>query len=525
MSAGNLVGLLTARAEGRRREVAIRSALGGGRGRLVRQLLTEHLLLVAAGGALGLLVAWWISPVLLALYSGDLPRGGRFEIDGMLLLFTGLTSGIAGLAVGLTPAIHSTRAGVQDALRDGRAATVRPSSVRMQGALVVAQIALSVVVIIGATLLVRSYAGLRQIDAGFDPHGVLSFRLFTPIAGYPSAGHVQSFYASLRERLAALPGVESVGAISNLPLQSGGPPDDFLIEGAPPVAPGEPSRNARYLMVTPGTIEALRIPLRRGRLLTEQDGAGQPPVVLINESAARTYWPAVDPVGRRIRYGGEDRPWITIVGVVADIRSLGLDRPAPPAIYAPLAQSPRPQYQGRGMTVILRNDTDLAGLVQPARHAVAALDPTLPLADVLPMTTVVERSAGRSRFAALLMSLFGLSALMLGALGIYGLLGYVVERRRAEIGVRFALGATRAGVYRLVLMRGLVLAAGGVVSGLAMAVALRRMMTGLLYGVSATDPLTFAGVALALLAVAIAACAIPARRAARVDALAALRGE
>jgi predicted permease len=521
----NLAGLLLSRAEGRRREVAIRAALGAVRTRLLRQLLTEYLLLALLGGALGLLVARWSLPMLLAVYGGELPRGDRFALDGTVLIFTVLTAIVAGTAFGLVPAIQTARAD-HDALRaDGRTATARRSSVRLQSVLVVSEVALSVILVTGAILLLRSYIGLRQVDPGFDSNGVQTFRLFTPSATYPTRGHVQRFYATLRERLAGLPGVVSVGAISNLPLQSAGPPDDFLIEGAPAPSSGEPARNARYLMVTPGALETLRVPLRRGRLISEQDALGQPLVAVINEAAARTYWPSDDPIGRRIRYHGDNQPWITVVGIVGDVRSMGLDRPAPPAIYVPLAQSPRPHYEGRAMTVCVRSHITAAALVPSLRDTVRNLDSALPLANVLSMTAVIERAADQPRFAAFLMAFFACSALALGAIGIYGVLAYAVERRRMEIGVRIALGADRGRIYRLVIARGLRLAALGVFCGLVMAQGVTRTLSGLLYGVSPTHALTFTAVPLILVTVALIACAIPAWRATRVDPVLALRGE
>jgi putative ABC transport system permease protein len=524
----NLAGLLLSRAEARRREVAIRTALGAARTRVVRQLLTEYLLLALVGGVLGLALARWMLPVLLAAYGGELPRGGTFTLDATVLVFTALSAMLSGVAFGLAPAVQLSRAGVQDALgADGRTATARRSSVRLQSVLVVSEVALSVVLITGAILLLRGYLGLRQLNPGFEPNGVQTFRLFTPAATYPTNGHVQRFYAALRERLAGLPGATSVGAISNLPLQSAGAPDDFIIENAQPPAPGEPARNARYLMVTPGALETLRVPLRRGRLLADRDVPGQPLVAVINETAARMYWRSEDPVGRRIRYYGDNQPWITIVGIVGDIRSSGLDRQAPPAIYVPHAQSPRPQYEGLAMTVVIRGTTNRTApaLMPSLRSTVTNLDPALPLANVLPMTTVVDRAADEPRFAAFLMAFFAASALALGAVGIYGVLAYAVERRRMEIGVRLALGADRGSIYRLVFARGLTLAVLGVIVGLFLAEAVTRMLSGLVYGLRPTPALTLTVVPLILLAAALAACAIPAWRATRVDPVLALRGE
>ncbi|MGH9162540.1 MAG: ABC transporter permease [Vicinamibacteraceae bacterium] len=523
----NLAGLLLSRAEGRRREGAIRSALGAGRARLLQQLLTEHLLLAVTGGALGLLVARALLPLLLTFYAGELPRGGRFVLDGGILLFTCLAIVLAGLVFALAPAIRATRAEIRDALgAEGRGTSATRSSVRTQSVLVVAEVALSVVLVTGAILLLRSYAGLRQLDAGFDPRGVLTFQIYTPSAAYPNREQVQQFHATLRERLGALPGVAVAGATSDLPLQSGGGADDFDIEGAPPPGPGEPGRNARYVMVTPGAFEALRVPLRRGRLITESDAPGRPLVAVINEAAARTYWAGADPIGARIGYGPSDeRVWITVVGVVGDVRSDGLAQPAPPAVYAPLAQASRRPYEGRTMTFVLRSQTSATALAGGVRRAVGSLDPALPVDELLPMTAVVDRAADQPRFAAYLMTFFALSALFLGAIGIYGVLANAVERRQAEIGVRIALGADRARVFRMVVSQGLMLAAVGAVCGIAIALAVARALSTLLHGISPMDPLTLAAVPILLVAVAFVAGALPALRATRVDPVTALRGE
>ena len=521
----NLATLLLSRAESRRREVAVRAALGAGRGRIVRQLLTESLVLALAGGALGVLLTVWLLHALIGLYPDGLPRADEIAVDGVVLLFTCGVSVLTGVAFGLLPAFQGSGLRLQEALKaEGRSSMGHRTSTRIRRALVVAEVALSLMLVVGAMLLVRSYVELRRLNLGFEPAGVLTFGVEPTQAGYPDPGQVRQFFAELHARLAALRGVESVGEISNLPLVSAGPADNFIIEGRPLPEGDQPGWNARYLIVGPGAFETLRMRLRRGRLLEEGDVAGRQLVAVINETAARSYWPNEDAVGRRIRYG-EDGPWITIVGVVADVRSLSLAEAAPPAIYVAHAQAARPTYPGRFMTVVLRARGDPQVLVPAARAAVAELDPTLPLADVRSMQQIVDLAAGGPRFTMTLMMAFAALGLLLGALGIYGVLAYAVQRRLQEIGVRVALGASSRDVLRLVVGQGMALAACGVVVGSVAAFGLTRFLSSLLFGVGATDPLSFATVALVLLTVSFAASWLPARRAVAVDPMTALRAQ
>jgi predicted permease len=523
----NLAALLVSRGEARRREFALRYALGANRRRLIRQLVVEALLLAAIGGAFGVLLAHGLLAGLLELYSPRLPVSEPVAIDDVALLYTFALVIVSGFLVGIVPALSGTGVRLQDALSGGlRTVTVSRSAVAMRSALVVSQLAVSVVLLTGALLLVRSYQQLQQVDLGIDPQRVLTFSLSIPPARQDDPAAARRTLAAIEDRLMAAPGVETVGAVSNLPLASGGPPDDFVIDGRAAPPPGAPAWNARYLMATPRMFRALGITLKRGRLLAESDVPGQPVVAVINETAARLYWPEQDPIGRTIRYyPTETSPSIRIVGVVGDVRSMGANTSAPPAIYVPFAQAPRPAYAGRAMTFVVRAAGDPATIVTSARTAVADIDAGLPLANVRPMTEVVAETTGQPRFTTLVMSFFAGVAFFLAGLGLYGILALAVEQRCREIGVRVALGAGRREIFRLVVGRGLRLAALGVLVGIPAALALTRLMSSVLSGLDTTDPMTYASVAALLGVAAFLASYLPARRATRVDPLVALRAE
>ena len=523
----NLAALLVSRGEARRREFAVRHALGANRRRLARQLVGEAMLLSVAGGVLGLLLANWLLDALLALYPQQLPVWRTIAIDyGSMVFSLGLIV-IAGLILGAVPAFSATGARLQEALKaDPRAASATRRGVFARSALVVAQLALSIVLLTGAVLLIRSYQHLQRVDLGFDPAGLLTFTVSVPEARQPDPAAARAMISQIEDRFATMGGAESAGAITNLPLASAGPPDDFVIDGRPDPPAGSAAWNARYLMVTPRLFGALRMPLKRGRLLTESDVPGQPLVAVVNETAARLYWPGDDPVGRTIRYyPRETSPSIRIVGVVGDVRSLGPDTPAPPAVYVPYAQAPRPPYAGRSMTFVVRGRGNPTDLAPSARTAAADVDPALPLANVRPMTVVVGLATGQSRFTTIVMSFFACIAFFLAALGLYGILAYAVEQRVREIGVRMALGADSATIFRLIVGSGLGLAAAGILIGIPAAFVLTRLLGGLLSGVTATDPLTYASVVLLLSASALLASYLPARRATRVNPLTALRAD
>jgi putative ABC transport system permease protein len=523
----NLSALLISRGETRRREFAVRHALGANRRRLIRQLLGEAMLLSLVGGVLGLILANWLLAGLLALYPQRLPVWQTIVIDHRAIPFSFVLVVVTGLLVGLVPALNATGSRLQEALKaDARASTATRRGVAARSVLVVAQLALSIVLLVGAVLLIRSYQNLQRVELGFDPERLLTFTLSVPPGRQQDPIVARQTLAAIEDQLASVPGAESAGAISNLPLASAGPPDDFVIEGRPSPAPGSPAWNARYIMATPSVFAALRIPLKRGRLLAESDAPGRPFVAVINETAARLYWPGDDPVGRTIRYyPQETSPSIRIVGIVGDVRSRGPNNPAPPAVYVPYEQAPRPPYAGRAMTFIVRVPGNPNDLVSSARAAVASIDSALPLANVRPMSVVVAAATGQPRFTTVVMSVFAAIAFFLAALGLYGILAYAVEQRVREIGVRIALGAGNRDIFRLVIGDGMGMAAIGIAVGVPAALALTRLMRGLLSGVANTDPPTYVAVVVLLGLSALLASYLPARRATRIDPLTALRAD
>ncbi len=521
----NLAALLISNEEARRREFAVRHALGANRRRLIRQLVAEAMLLAVIGGVIGIMLANTLLAGLLALYPQRLPVWQAITIDDVALVYTCAVVIIAGFLVGLVPALNATGTRMQETLRaESRASTASRRAVAARRLLVIGQLALSVILLVGALLLIRSYQQLQQVDLGIEPGHILTFSVTVPPGRQRDPAAARRTLVTIEERLAATPGVEIAGVVSNLPLASAGPPDSFVIEGRPEPLPGTPAWNARYLMGTPRMFRALGIPLRRGRLLGEGDVPGRPLVAVINETAARLYWPGDDPIGRTIRYyPQETSPSIRIVGVVGDVRSMGASAPAPPAVYVPFEQAPRPSYEGRTMTFIVRVPGNPAAVVASARAAVAFIDGGLPLANVRPMSEVVSATAGQPRFTTIVMSFFAGVAFFLAALGLYGILAYTVEQRLREIGVRVALGADKREIFRLIIGDGLALALVGVIVGVPAALMLTRLMGGVLSGVTSTDPVTYLSVVAMLATSALLASYLPARRATRVDPLVALR--
>lgn len=523
----NLSGVLLSRAEGRRREIAIRVAIGANRWQLIRESIAEHLVLAAAGSMAGAAIATWLLPVLLNAYPGKLPRAGALQGDAQTLIFLLTATLLAAVAVGFLPALQMARAPIGQAIRGGgRGQTAERSTRRFRSAMVFLEVAVSVVLLLGAGLVLRSYVNLQGTDGGFEasPH-VLTFDLFAPEATYPDAVRVRRFHETVRQGLLSIPTVVSAGAISDLPFESAGAADDFEMVGEAPPGPGEPGRNARFIMVTPGALETLRVPLQRGRLFNATDAAEAPLVALVNDAAVSVYWPTKDPIGRTVRYGGSAAREITIVGVVGSVRSLGLSLPAPPAIYVPLAQTPRPAYQGRAMTFLVRSDADASTIVPEARAVVTAADGAMPLADLSTLDRVAERAAGEPKFVAFIMTAFAGIGALVGGLGLFAVLSHAVATRRTEIGVRMALGANRTMVAWLVMRQGLLLTAAGVVAGLLAGSVLTRLIGTLLYGVEPHDLWSFAAAAALVVMTALVACTIPCLRATRVDPIASLRAD
>ncbi len=528
IACANVANLLLARTAARKRELAVRSALGAGRARLARHVLAESLLLALLGGAAGLLLANAALETLLLLPVDGMPRLGNTELDRTVLTFTVTVSILTGVLFGLLPALRSGRGrDLSAALKAGGGAVAHArTGGRTQGALVVAEMALAVLLLAGAGLLLKSFVGLQRVDTGFNPSGVLTFNIALPRSGYPQPADSQAFFEEFNRRIGALPGVERVAGIFGLPLTG----FDYTIsverlDGAPAYdGPGE-ERYTQVRVVTPEYFRAMEIPLLAGRALAETDRAGTPPVVVVNESAAELLWPGGDALDHTLEVGttlglGDSRIGGTVVGVVGDVRHHGPREEARPEVYAAHAQFP---IDFMSMTV--RSSVPPATLVNPVREQLRQMDAALPMDDVRSMEQRLATSIAQPRFYMLLLSVFAATALFLAAIGIYGVMACAVRNRVNEIGIRRALGAEAADVVRMVVGSAMTLALGGLAVGLLAAFALTRVLADLLYGVSATDPLTFAGVAILLTAVALLASFIPARRAARVDPMVALREE
>jgi putative ABC transport system permease protein len=522
IACANVANLLLARAAVRRREVAVRAALGAGRWRIIRQLLTENMLLAVLGGALGVLMAWWSLRLLLALSPADIPRLDNIHLNARSLWFTLALSLITGLGVGLAPALQATRLELNQALKEGwiGAAGSRRAQ-RVRGVFIVAEVALTLALLVGAGLLVRSFWRLQQVNLGFKADHLLTLRLDLLRSKYPGWQAV-SFYERLQERLAALPGVESVSATSDILLSEAPKSSTFVVENKPP---NEEQFELPFTAVQPNYFQTMGIKLLRGRAFTEQDTRDSQNVGIVNETFVNRYFPNEDPIGKRFTFGdtaGPDTQWITIVGVVRDTRRQGLDKPVRIESWLPHAQGFE-QQPLLSMEVALRTTGDPLALSRAAREAVWSLDRNLPIPRIQTMEQVLSEKVALRRWNMLLLGLFALVALILAAVGIYGVMSYAVTQRTHEIGVRMALGARGADVLRMVVWRGMSLTLAGVALGLAAALALTRVMKNLLFEVGATDPATFALIALLLVGVALIASFIPARRATKVDPLQGLR--
>ncbi len=527
MACANVANLLLARAEGRQREISVRAAIGAGKARLARQLLTESFVLAMAGGILGLGFAWAGVRIIAARAAAGLPALAPLGIDPRMLLFAAGLSILTTFLFGLAPALQMLRLNLTDALRESAANTSAGlRRVGLRGILAAAQMALAVLLLLGAGLMLRSLDALMHIDLGFEPEHVITLQLRPPEAAYRTPESVVAFYRRLLESVRALPGVQAAGMVRVLPLASEIGDWGLEIEGYVP-PPGTHAKGD-WQVVSDGAFEALGERLVRGRALTPADSADAVGVGLVNEILAETYWPGQDPIGRRMRMGSNaKRPWMTVVGIVRNERHNGVTGVVKEKFYVPYAQFPvaRGGDAARGMTLVARTGADPMSLVGPIRAAVKRIDPNLPIANVRPMTDVVDTSLATPRLTGSLLSIFAGLALLLAGVGVAGVLAYLVSRRRREIGIRMALGASRANVLGIVLLRGVAYAGAGIVVGAVAALFLTRLMEGMLYGVAPRDPVTFGAVVLLLLGIAVAASAVPAIRAARVDPLEALRGE
>ena len=526
IACANVANLLLARALARRKEIAIRAALGAGRARLLRQLLTESILLALGGGAAGTLFASASIKLVTVLGSRQVPRLHEITINGQVLLFTLLVSVIAGVLFGLAPALRLSRRDVQSNLQDAARGASAANSVWGRGhnlnkLLVVCELALSVVLLIGAGLLIRSFARLQDVSPGFNPKNVLTLELTMSGRKYADRPTVIQTYRQLWERLERLPGVTAAGGVSHLPLSQMFAWGPITVEGRA-LAPGESFINADIRIVAGHYFEAMQIPLLSGRLFNDQDTAVSPHVALVDQYMAQQLWPGQDPLGKRFHYGGakDKSPWLTVVGVVGRIKQDRLDSDSHIAYMVPHAQ-----YPVRAMNAVLRSGANPSALTAGVRKEIHELDPELPLYNVLTMQQRVDASLAHRRFSMSLLGLFALFALALATVGAYGVISYLVNQGTREIGIRIALGATPRGILQLIVQRGMAMSLFGLGLGLAATLVFARFIRSLLFGVQATDPLTFAAIAALLGLVTLLATYIPARRAARTDPAVCLRCE
>jgi putative ABC transport system permease protein len=520
IACGNVANLLLARAAARQKEIAVRRALGAPRGRIFRQLLTESVLLAALGAIVGIILAYWGVRGLVASLPANVPRADEIRVDGVVLAFTGALAVLTGLLFGIAPAWKISTGGVQGALREEGRGTVGPAHHRLRNTLVVTEIALALVLLVGAGLLVRSFVRVLAADAGFRAEGVLTASLPPPQARFPEDAKRAAFVRDVVERVKAVPGVQVASAA--LPLL-GGWQSSFTLERRPEPPPGQlPS--ADITRVTPDYFRAMGERVLEGRVFTDRDTAEASPVAVVDETFVRAHYPGESALGKRLRFGSSRDPedkgakWLEIVGVVGHVKNYGVDQDSRVEVYLPYFQNPV-----GSATLIVRAEKDPAAVSASIRQAVKAVDLEVPVYSVRTLAEIVSDSTAQRRLAVMLITVFAAVALLLAAVGIYGVMSYAVAQRTQEIGIRMALGAERRDILRMVLRHGGLMAVIGIGLGVTVALGLARLITSLLFQVSATDPPTFSVVPVVLIAVALLACYIPARRATRVDPLVALR--
>jgi putative ABC transport system permease protein len=521
IACANFANLLLSRAAAREQEIVVRVALGAGRWRLTRQLLTESSLIALLGGALGVILAIWGVDLLIALKPENIPRLETISVDSRVLLFTLAISLATGIVFGLVPSWHATRLNVSDVLKEGGRGTAGTTRHRLRSALVIIEMAMAIVLLIGAGLLIKSFWRLRSVEPGFNPENLLTMRIELPEARYREIPKQTQYRRALLAEVNSLPGAETA-LVSELPMSGNWLTHDFAVEGQQLAKGEEP--DVQTVSIEGNYFRVMQIPLLAGRDFTPLDNETAPLTGIVNESLARRFFQGENPIGKRVRWARDPDPnWITIIGVVGDVKHFGLDDAEQPALYTPYTQSNRAWK--RWLNLVIRGQNEPGSLAGAVKQRIWRIDPKIPVTKVLTMGELMRGSVGARRFNMLLLSIFAAVAMLLSAVGIYGVISYAVTQRTHEIGIRVALGAQSRDVLRLVMGHGMKLIIAGLVIGNLASIALTRLMKGLLFNISATDPGTFVGVASLLMIVALLACYLPARRAIRVDPMVALRYE
>jgi putative ABC transport system permease protein len=519
IACANIANLLLGRAVVRQREIAIRAALGASRRRVIQQLLTESVLLAVLGGALGLLLAVWGIHLLAAAGPATIPRLKEIGVDGQVLGFTLLVSLLTGVVFGLAPALQASRLDLNESLKDSSRSLATGYGQRLRGLLVVAEVALALVLLVGAGLLMRSFWRLLQVNPGFQPDHVLAMDVALPGAKYAQGSQQAAFFQQVLQRIESLPGIISAGAVVNLPLSGNNSTTGVTADDRPTPAPPDVPQ-IDYRLISANYFRTLNIPLRAGRQFTERDAQGSPGVVIINETMTRRFWPDEDPVGKRLTITGNPPVSCEVIGVVGDVKHYRLDAETKAEIYVSYLQIPNPF-----MHIVVRTAADPVRAVAAVRREIAVVDKDQPVHNIKTMEQLFAESISQPHFNMVLLGVFAAVALVLAAVGIYGVISYAVTQRTREIGVRMAMGAQSRDILKLVVGEGMILVLAGVAIGLAGAFAVTRVMSSLLFGVTAADPIIFAAIPLLIAGVALLACWIPARRATKVDPVIALRFE
>lgn len=523
IACANIANLLLSRGAARYREIAVRAALGAARGRIIRQLLTESLLLAVAGGVAGLLFAWLSFSFLKQIIPDGMEMNAGVRIDARIFGFTLLLSVLTGIIFGLAPALQAAKVDLNEALKQsgGRTGTGTGHR-RLRSVLVIAEVALALVLLVGAGLLIQTFLKLRGLDIGLNPENVMTLRTQLPRSKYSELPKRAAFYEQVLERVRTLPGVTGAGYTTAVPLTWKGGTNGFMVEGHE----DRPGQDSQSRQVSTGYMEAMGLKLRQGRFFDDHDNAQSQMVAIINETMARQFWPGENALGKRFRPYSDDfqNRWVTVVGIVSDVKEMGLEAPAKAAMFFPYQQLQRMLWN-MPRDLIVRTAGDPTSVVAAVRQAIWSVDPAQPISNVRTMDEILSEEVAQRRIGMTLLAAFAALALLLASLGIYGVLAYAVTQRTQEIGIRMALGADRLSVLRLVMGDGARLAGTGIAVGLGLSFALTRLMSGLLFGVSASDPRTLAGVTLLLIVVALLACYLPARRATKVDPMIALRSE